>query len=161
MTRRKLSGFDRLHNKIKSNAIYLHERTQEWKIDSSTNYKRWKDVANDWQPKKLFLTAKDLEDIWNAQGRVCYWFKIPLDFNLLNATYTHYVRKHPLAPSVDRIDDSGDYTKENVVVCCRLANYGRNEYPYDKFHDIINVVTRKTDHYVPDIINFITGPYTS
>ena len=62
MTRRKLSGFDRLHNKIKSNAIYLHERTQEWKIDSSTNYKRWKDVANDWQPKKLFLTAKDLED---------------------------------------------------------------------------------------------------
>ena len=58
MTRRKLSGFDRLHNTIKRNAIYLDERTQEWKIDSSTNYKRWKDVANDWQPKKLFLTVK-------------------------------------------------------------------------------------------------------
>ena len=42
-----------------------------------------------------------------------------------------------------------------------MSNNKQSIEAEDKFHDIINVVTRKTDHYVPDIINFITGPYTS
>ena len=94
----------------------------------------------EWKPAKCYLTVHDLEDIWNAQGRVCGWFNIPLDFNALHSNHQNYFPKHPAAPSVDRIDDDGDYTKDNVLICCRCANLGRNIYPADRMATFVNLI---------------------
>ena len=58
--------------------------------------------------------------------------------------YADYYPKHPLAPSVDKIDDKKDYTIDNIVICCRLANFGRNVYPFEPFQTVIDIVTHKT-----------------
>jgi hypothetical protein len=48
--------------------------------------------------------------------------------------------KHPLAPSIDKIDVSGDYTKDNIVITSRFANFGRNVCDFDKFHKIVKTL---------------------
>jgi hypothetical protein len=115
-------------------------------INSSTNKKRMNQEwwvgsgGKNWTPSKNYLTAEILEEVWNEQEKVCYWFKIPLDFGLLYNDHPDWLPKHPMAPSVDRIDDSKDYTKDNIVICCRFANLGRNIYPFDKFHDVVKLI---------------------
>ena len=102
-------------------------------------------------PAKLYVDTNDLKEIWQKQNELCYWFKITLDSNLLFKNHPEYFPKHPLAPSVDRIDDSKDYTVDNVVICCRFANFGRNVYPFDKFHDVVNILTNNklSEYYEP------------
>ena len=51
--------------------------------------------------------------------------------------------KHPLAPSIDKIDVNGDYTKENIVICTRFANFGRNVCEFDKFLEIVEILQGK------------------
>ena len=106
---------------------------QEWWVGSAKKTKVW-------VPSKNYLTTEILEEVWKEQGEVCYWFNIPLDFNLLYNDHPDWLPKHPMAPSVDRIDDSKDYTKDNIVICCRFANLGRNIYPFEKFHDVIKMI---------------------
>jgi hypothetical protein len=48
--------------------------------------------------------------------------------------------KHPMCPSIDKINVDGDYTKENIVITTRFANFGRNVCEFDKFHDIVKVL---------------------
>lgn len=98
-----------------------------------------------WIPAKLYIDEKDLKNLWEKQNEVCYWFKIPLDSDLLFNKHPDYFPKHPLAPSVDRIDDTKDYTIDNVVICCRFANFGRNVYPFEKFHDVINLLVGRDE----------------
>ena len=100
------------------------------------------DGQKEWHPVKCYLTIHDLEDVWNEYGRVCGWFKIPMNFNALHDTHQDFFPKHPLAPSVDRIDDDGDYTKDNIIICCRLANFGRNIFPADKMVDAVNLINK-------------------
>ena len=104
------------------------------------------DGQQEWHPAKCYLTVQDLEDIWNEYDRVCGWFKIPMNFNALHGDHQDYFPKHPLAPSVDRIDDDGDYTKKNVIICCRFANFGRNIYPADKMIEVVNLIS---EHITP------------
>ena len=105
----------------------------------------------EWHPAKCYLTIYDLEDIWNQYDRVCGWFNIPMDFDALHKDHQNYYPKHPLAPSVDRLDDNGDYRKDNVVICCRLANFGRNIFPADKMIDAVNLISK---HITPLEKNF-------
>ena len=134
----------------KRNAL-SRDKNGEWTImHSSTNKKRMSagglhglPGGQQWVPKKIYIDDKDLKDIWKKQGEMCYWFHIPLDFNLLYSDYHLYRPKHPLAPSIDKIDDNGDYTKDNVVICCRLANFGRNIHPFHEFHNVVETITGK------------------
>jgi hypothetical protein len=86
------------------------------------------------------IDESDLKEIWERQGGRCYWFNIPLDLNLLYKDHPDWYPKHPLAPSVDKIDETGNYTRDNLVICCRFANFGRNIYPFDKTHELISLL---------------------
>ena len=159
MMTRKVSK--KLINLIKMNALSRDANGEFTIIKSSTNKKRMMHDSSGiragslpnskvWIPSKLYLNENDLEEIWQEQEELCYWFKIPLDLELIFNNHPEYFPKHPLAPSVDRKDDKLDYTRDNVVICCRLANFGRNIYPFDKFHDVIGKVTSKnTNYYEP------------
>tara|TARA_Y100000361_G_C10872064_1_gene194697 strand:+ start:102 stop:512 length:411 start_codon:yes stop_codon:yes gene_type:complete len=67
-----------------------------------------------------------LEDIFNKQNGKCYWLDTiinPMDV---------FTANHPLAPSVDRLDNKKGYIKDNVVITTRFANCGRRNTE-DKF----------------------------
>lgn len=138
--KRKRNPFDALLSMCKKNGLY-QKSDGTWTIDSSTNRKRMLTSgrfgdggsnAKPWVPAKILITSADLEAQWEKQGKVCYWFKIPLDFDLLYKDHPNWYPKHPGAPSVDKINESGDYTPDNIVITCRFANLGRNIYPHDK-----------------------------
>jgi len=143
--------FKKLLSNCKMNAVSQDENGQWTKINSSTNRRRLEKtgssvggaagpMSKQWNPSKLMIDESDLKEIWERQGGRCYWFNIPLDLNLLYKDHPDWYPKHPLAPSVDKIDETGDYTRDNLVICCRFANFGRNIYPFDKTHELINLL---------------------
>jgi hypothetical protein len=143
--------FKKLLTNCSMNAVQQDENGQWTKINSSTNRRRMNKTGSsvggaagenskEWKPSKLLINEDDLKNVWEDQGGKCYWFNIPLDLNLLYRDHPGWYPKHPLAPSVDKIDDSLDYTKDNIVICCRFANFGRNVYPFDKMHELVKLL---------------------
>ena len=65
------------------------------------------------------LTVNDINEMFEKQNGLCYWFKTPL--------VPSDKLKHPQQPSLDRLDRDKGYTKDNVVLTCYSANIGRNE----------------------------------
>ena len=59
-----------------------------------------------------------LEDLKNKQNGMCFWLNIPIDFTLKDK-----LRK----PSLDRLDNSIGYQKDNIVLTTVFANTGRRD----------------------------------
>ncbi len=79
------------------------------------------------------LTVSDINEMFEKQKGLCYWFKIPL--------IPSNKSKDPQQPSIDRLDRTKGYTKDNVVLCCYSANIGRNENDLEtwtKFVKLLN-----------------------
>ena len=63
--------------------------------------------SQEWIPARIYVTPEELAEIWDKQGGKCYWFNIPLDITLLYKDHKDWMPKHPLAPSIDKIDVNG------------------------------------------------------
>lgn len=61
------------------------------------------------------LTAEDMVEKWREQEGLCYWFNVPMGT-------LEDQRRHPLTPSIDRVDSYEGYTFSNVVWACLAAN---------------------------------------
>ena len=83
-----------------------------------------------YEPLEIDIDHIYLEQLFSKQNGKCYWFGTPIDPQNI------FVARHPLAPSVDRLDDSKGYTKDNVVITTRFTNFGRNSYKGD-FTEIV------------------------
>jgi len=83
-------------------------------------------------PHLVHITAADLQNKFNEQGQKCYWFGIKLNPKDI------FIPRYPLALSVDRLDNSKEYSIDNIVICSRLANLGRGSYPADKFYRVVD-----------------------
>jgi hypothetical protein len=97
------------------------------------------------------LTVEDISDIYKKQNGLCYWFKVPLIPSL--------IKKHPQQPSLDRLDRSKGYVKDNVVLSCYAANIGRNESNIDVWLDFLDVMfnkTNKTEYKINESIESLT-----
>jgi hypothetical protein len=63
----------------------------------------------------------------NEQKVLCYWLDIEMSLPDLA------ISRSPFAPSVDRLDSSRGYHKDNIVLCTRFANIGRGAYDKEDF----------------------------
>lgn len=77
----------------------------------------------------VFVTTDDLKDKWAEQNGKCYWLGIDMSLEDL------MISRSPFAVSVDRLDSSGEYTKDNIVLTTRFANLGRGAYDAEDFKE--------------------------
>ena len=143
--------FKKLWSSILSNGVRQDPDGNWTVINSSTNKRRMDGTGSSvagpsgpnqkqWVPAKIHVTPEEIKEVWDKQGGRCYWFGVDLDLSLMYKDHPDWMPKHPLAPSIDKIDVDGDYTKDNIVICTRLANFGRNTCDFDKFHEIVNKI---------------------
>lgn len=140
--------FNKLYSTILSNGVRQDDNGEWTKINSSTNKRRMEGKASsvggeagenskEWIPSKILITPLEIENKWHEQDGRCYWFGVPLDLKLLYNDHPDWYSKHPLAPSIDKIDPEGDYEYSNIVICTRMANFGRNVFPFNEFHSVV------------------------
>jgi len=80
------------------------------------------------------ITVNDINEMFENQNGLCYWFKIPL--------VPSDKSKHPQQPSLDRLDRNKGYTKDNVVLTCYSANIGRNENDLETWIEFLKILNK-------------------
>jgi len=81
------------------------------------------------------VTTKDLIGKFHDQNGKCYWSGISLDENF------NYIKRHPLAISVDRLDNSIGYIYDNLALTLRVFNLGRGSFTGD-FTDVMKTIRK-------------------
>jgi hypothetical protein len=79
------------------------------------------------------IRVADLREQWDRQGGQCFWTGLPLDFMV-------GIARHPLRPSLDRIDPARGYVRGNFVWSTVFANFARNNLPAAEFFGVLRVV---------------------
>jgi hypothetical protein len=77
--------------------------------------------------KKVNIDHVYLEQLFQEQNGRCYYLNTIID------PQNVFVSNHPLAPSVDRLDNNYGYVKGNVVIATRFANRGKECADYTWF----------------------------
>ena len=109
-------------------------------------FHRWKTNARD--KNLLFkLTISDLA----MMDKKCYYTGIPLTFE------THKFN----TISLDRVNSSGNYTKDNVVFCCQYINIMKNNLTCNQFLYSCSLVAKYNQEKIDDMIlkNSIVLPF--
>jgi hypothetical protein len=115
------------------NDFYTSQRGKKCKkcvLEITNEYKRVKRLDPEHRKKEDTLTVDDINEMFENQKGLCYWFKIPL--------VPSNKPKHPQQPSLDRLDRNKGYTKDNVVLCCYSANIGRNENDLETWKEFLS-----------------------
>lgn len=81
---------------------------------------------------EVSVTADFLGNMYESQGRRCFYSGM----KLLDVR----TGRHPLSPSVDRIDSSKGYTLDNVVVCAWSINRMKDDMPASEFKPLLQQV---------------------
>jgi hypothetical protein len=84
--------------------------------------------------KKLELEIDDLKTIWEKQEGRCPYTGWEL---ILPTCQT---RKTPQTASMDRIDSSKGYTKDNIQFVCVMANYAKNNFEEDCMREFCEAI---------------------
>ena len=90
------------------------------------------------EPLDVTIDEFYLINQYKKQNGNCYWTEYPID------PYGVYEKNNPLAPSLERLDESKGYIPDNVVIALRLFNLGRQRCPENKFRD---QVIKLKDHF--------------
>lgn len=131
------SGYERNKERVKARAKDWSKRNPEKRRESlrKTKYAtRW-NVTLAYHCKSRFkdvpceVDSDFIANLWEDQGGKCFWLGIPM---VLSS-----VPGDPRRPSVDRKDNSRWYTKDNVVLCCQFANYGRRTSSFQSFSKFV------------------------
>ena len=113
------------------------QRKKESILQKERRVRLWQNtLIHDSKHRKIenTLTLEDINEMMEKQNGLCFWFKIPL------IPSNH--KKHPQQPSLDRLDRSKGYTKDNVVLSCYSANIGRNENDIETWLEFLKLLNR-------------------
>jgi hypothetical protein len=101
-------------------------------VKGTQAFNAWHQARGSNRPvKEIRITEQDIIDVFQKQNGMSKWLNIPID--PMDVFKTHY----PLAPSIDRIDNSIGYTPENICIATRFENYGFNKCTDSTRHECI------------------------
>ena len=83
------------------------------------------------EPLDVTIDEQYLIHQFAKQNGKCYWTDFPINPQGV------FVSPNPLAPSLERLDESLGYVPGNVVIALRLFNLGRQCCPESTFRDQI------------------------
>jgi len=75
--------------------------------------------------------------LFERQRGRCHWLGIEMVPSI--------TARDPQRPSVDRIDCSKGYTRDNVVLACQFANMGRSNTKESRFREFLDMLLSKSD----------------
>lgn len=84
------------------------------------------------------ITEEFILELYEEQEGKCYWLGVPM--------IPSSNKKSPFQPSLDRLDRETGYTKDNVVLCCFVANFGRNENSEDSWKIFLLRLKQELDY---------------
>jgi len=82
------------------------------------------------------ITLEDLQEVWNNQKGVCPYSKISLQLN----NHSHRIKDRRYTASLDRIDSSKGYTKDNIQFVSLCINYMKAELSNEEVHDFLKEI---------------------
>jgi hypothetical protein len=86
--------------------------------------------------KEVDLTIEDLKDIWIKQNGKCFFTGI----ELVLSSYSK-INKNPIySASVDRIDNSKGYLKDNIRWVSRAINWMKNDMNDEMVYELLNII---------------------
>ena len=81
------------------------------------------------------LTIQDLFELWNKQKGLCSY----TGYKLIHPYENKGKQQTPYLASIDRIDSTKGYVKDNIEFVCLVINYAKNKFLKD---DIINFFSK-------------------
>ncbi len=88
--------------------------------------------------KECSITLEDLDEVWNKQNGLCAYTKIPL----VLVTHTNPRKDIPKwnLASVDRIDSSKGYEKDNIQFVSVTINYAKNNMSHKEMINFLHFI---------------------
>lgn len=81
--------------------------------------------------KEDIIDLKYIKQLVKKQKNKCYWFNIELEIDSIEGS------RNPAKLTIDRLDCSKGYSKDNVVLTCYAANCGRGNCSVEIWKSII------------------------
>ena len=119
--------------KIKEKSREFYKNNKEKR--KNTDKKNWYIRVLTWiktRKKNVDIDSDFLLELFKKQEGKCYWFGVEL--------ITDSMVKHPFQPSVDRLDNSKGYEKDNVVISSLIANLSRSDFNQDLWQSSIDKI---------------------
>ena len=96
-------------------------------------------LPKDYIETRLEIDYIFVEQLLAKQNGRCYWFP---EIDLTEYFDCLWIPKHPMAPSVDRLNSKvtetdGHYSPDNVVLTTRFVNFGRCDYGGDFHNEVV------------------------
>lgn len=91
------------------------------------------------------LTLDDILDLWNKQEGKCAISGVDMTWGYSDKPQDQYGKwtKKPLNASVDRIDSSKGYTKDNLWIICNMINTFKGSYDVELVYEISEKIVEK------------------
>ncbi len=87
--------------------------------------------------KDCDISIEYLKTLWEKQNGVCPYTGIQMELKALNNQLVS-----PYNASVDRIDSSKGYTKDNVEFVCLFINYGKNGFSKEQVQGFLSKIIK-------------------
>lgn len=129
----------RCHNcKAKQNKEARTNYSEERRLEKILQ-DRWLGARDRAKSKnRLFnISKEDLMDLWNKQKGKCAISKIPMTFNIDSG-------RNPYNISIDQINPSQGYTKDNIQLVCMCVNQLKSDFD---MNTVINICKNILDNY--------------
>jgi hypothetical protein len=88
--------------------------------------------------KNCSLTIDDLKEVWINQKGICPYTKIQLKLPVSSSNPNPDISY--MMASVDRIDSSKPYIKDNIQFVSRNINYAKNTLTHDQMFEFVNLI---------------------
>ena len=102
----------------------------------------FKCINNKNRRAKCEVTLEDLKELWEKQGGVCPYLGVKL---ILPTHANHSNEVTYLYASIDRIDSSQNYARDNIQFISRSLNYMKNDLSQADFKDLLSLLRSGVD----------------